>query len=83
MSDDELNQAILGGQLRESRELKLPRMITHMMGHYLGAFSKGLKIENLYPLLFDTKSRTKKANEEEWEKARERWRKIDEKKGRI
>lgn len=77
MTPKMLNEAILGAQYKEARELKLPRLIAWMIGSYLGLFKSKVNVEEVYPLLFDVDR--KKLKKEARERAEEIFRKRDAK----
>lgn len=82
MDRHELEQAILGAQLRETRESKLPRIIAYMIGRYIDYIKKGVSIVNFHPLPFDVikgKTRVSKEDKQRMERIfaeRDRKRKL-------
>lgn len=78
MTPEEVNQAIIGAQYREARELKLTRIIAFLIAKYLGVVNKGVKIFDFYPLMFDKKkTRKPKKGTPEWIRMEETFRKRD------
>lgn len=68
MDSEELNEAILGAMYRESREMKLPRLIAYLIGRDIGAIKRGTKITDFHPLTFDGVAAKKKPTKEEIER---------------
>lgn len=79
MNSKEINEAILGTQFKESRYLRLIRMLVWLVGKYLGAI-KTTRIQEFYPLPYDPPPKPKAGTKAEREALMERFRKRDEEK---
>jgi hypothetical protein len=79
MSNEEINEAIIGAQLRQRNELSLIRTLTHSLLSYIGGLKPNVKPSDLQYFIFDKKTSNSKniKDSEEWQKMQEDFRRRD------